>query len=463
VSKSSVRTTHFTAVFCFACCYSQGKGKGGIPVPCSRPNDYSPECLPPIFDCPIIDIATTCSDGSIGPFDQSTCLNICPPTGDPQPSEGLCVPACPTDGTSGVPGCVDVCQEGYVNQPAGCSEKCCKREICWDGSLGPQVGDDNCAVVCDDDRGITDDCLDFCPADGGFPSSGCICQGLPSDFLLCSSACCPPETAAPSSSSPSALPSALPSAPPTVTHSDIPTIQPSTTPSQSPSDAPSALPSASPSATPTATTHSDIPSIQPSKKPSQSTPFPTRSIEAQDELVTCISVIDENDSKNVETDWNDLREKFPDRPFCLLQPGAPGGLSFPSTYFDDPRNIFSNVTRDSQDVTNVSDWYNICNLNAGKPQGLTNVVLFVDNSGSMTTASVQNAFDLFAVRVAENGFKIVTAVYNDREDYIDPCLMTSLTTPAPVASPSSAPSEGLTEGPTQTISLTRSPTPAPVP
>ena len=431
MSKSSVQLISF---HCFACHYSQGKGNGGIPAPCSTPNDYSPECLPPIYYCPIFvspdteaptpapqnPIATTCSDGSIGPIDRSTCLNFCPPIGEPQPSEGLCVPACPTDGTPGVPGCVNVCQEGYVNHPAGCSEKCCEREICWDGSLGPQVGDDNCAVVCDDDRGITDDCLDFC---GGFTSSGCICQGLPSDFFLCSSACCPSETAAPSSSSPSAFPSAPPSAQPTVTHSDIPSIQPSSAPTIH-SDIPSIQPSSAP------TIHSDIPSIQPSERPALTTPFPTRSIEAQDELVTCISVIDENDSKNVENDWNDLREKFPDRPFCLLQPGASGGLSFPSTYFDDPRNIFSNVTRDSQDATNPSDWYNICNLNAGKLQGLTNVVLFVDNSGSMTTASVQNAFDLFALRVAENGFKIVTAVYNRNEDYIDPCLMTSLTTPS---------------------------------
>ena len=168
--------------------------------------------------------------------------------------------------------------------------------------------------------------------------------------------------------------------------------------------------------------------------PSPPTSFPILPPEEQDKLVTCISVIDENDNKNVEDDWNELRVKFPDRPFCLLRPippGAGGGLSFPTTFFTDPRNIFANVTRDSADVSNPSDWYNICNLDAGKPQGLTRVVLFVDNSGSTTTSSVQNAFDLFAQRVVENGFQIVTAVENFLEDYIDPCLLTSVLPPTP--------------------------------
>jgi len=175
------------------------------------------------------------------------------------------------------------------------------------------------------------------------------------------------------------------------------------------------------------------------------TPFPSLPPEEQDKFVTCISVIDENDSKNVEDDWNELRMgEFRDRPFCLLRPippGAGGGLSFPTTFFTDPRNIFANVTRDSADVSNPSDWYNICNLDAGKPQGLTRVVLFVDNSGSMTTSSVQNAFDLFAQRVVENGFQIVTAVENASEDYIDPCLLTSVLppTPPPVTSAPVAP------------------------
>ena len=142
-------------------------------------------------------------------------------------------------------------------------------------------------------------------------------------------------------------------------------------------------------------------------------------------------MIDETTTFGVsEPDWALFRSEFPDRPFCLLQPvpTKPGldVLNFPSSFFDDPINIFDQTTREAADITNPSDWYDLCDLESRKAQGLTNVVLFVDNSGSLITANVQNAFDLFAQRVAMNGFTIVSAVENFDEDYISPCLETSL-------------------------------------
>ena len=110
------------------------------------------------------------------------------------------------------------------------------------------------------------------------------------------------------------------------------------------------------------------------------TPFPTRSLEGQNDLVTCISVIDENGGSALDSDWAAFRSAFPNRPFCLLQPvPAIDGLSLPSTFFNDINNIFHETTRDALDATNPSDWYDLCDLDSRLAQGLTNVVLFVDN------------------------------------------------------------------------------------
>jgi hypothetical protein len=50
----------------------------------------------------------------------------------------------------------------------------------------------------------------------------------------------------------------------------------------------------------------------------------------------------------------------------------------------------------------------------------------VDNSGSMQTSTVLNSFNLFEDRIQENGFTIVRGVYNDDEDWVDPCVTTTL-------------------------------------
>ena len=193
---------------------------------------------------------------------------------------------------------------------------------------------------------------------------------------------------------------------------------------------PASPPVPPPPPTPSAPTPVPPPPPTPTSAPTPvppPTPFPTRPLDAQDDIVTCISVIDENNGRAVDADFEAFRAAFPDRPFCLLRPVPTfDELSLPSTFNDDPINTFSETTRDAADVTDPADWYDICNLEAGKAQGITNVVLFVDNSGSLVTADVQTAFDLFAERVAENGFNIVAGVENSLEDYIQPCFGTSL-------------------------------------
>jgi hypothetical protein len=207
-----------------------------------------------------------------------------------------------------------------------------------------------------------------------------------------------------------------------------PTSLPTTFPTTRIVDATSSPPSQQPISVP-----SSIPSVRPSKD-----------VSGQDELVTCVSVIDENDSKDVNRPYEDLRAKYPNRTLCLLQPddaavSRTGKLSFPSDFFNSTLNIFSKVTRDFEDSNNTSDWYAICDLEDGRLQGISNVVLFVDNSGSMRNSTVQNALSRFVTQVNERGMRVINAVYNNNEDYISPCLLTDLVTSAPSFSPSSSP------------------------
>jgi len=156
------------------------------------------------------------------------------------------------------------------------------------------------------------------------------------------------------------------------------------------------------------------------------TPAPTLNDRKQNEQLTCISVIDENNGRNVNILWGKLRDKFPDRPFCLLQPvpaGGDGGLSLPLDFYtEENENIHSEVTRRPEEETNPSDWYDICDMEASKARGITKVALFIDNSGSMITSHVQTSYDLFVEKLEERGFEIVVGVQNDKEDYITPCL-----------------------------------------
>jgi hypothetical protein len=164
-----------------------------------------------------------------------------------------------------------------------------------------------------------------------------------------------------------------------------------------------------------------------SSKPVPVTPLP---LKEQNNLVTCVSVIDENDEKPVDADWLAFRALYPDRPFCLLQPrpNPDGELSIPATFDKDKANIYANVTREERDVDPAtrSDWFTICKMADSRARGLTNVVLFVDNSGSLGTDDVQNAHDTFRANVVAAGMQVVYADYQGHEDYIDPCNDTSL-------------------------------------
>ena len=73
------------------------------------------------------------------------------------------------------------------------------------------------------------------------------------------------------------------------------------------------------------------------------------------------------------------------------------------------------VNRDNGNAANVTDWYTLCNLDQ-IPNG-SKVALFIDNSGSMTTSTVQASYDLLVSKLNARGITFIT-VENTSEDWI---------------------------------------------
>jgi hypothetical protein len=89
-----------------------------------------------------------------------------------------------------------------------------------------------------------------------------------------------------------------------------------------------------------------------------------------------------------------------------LQPGGPsqGNLQVPGNYYDfiGARGPIP-VNRD-EGGGQPSDWFEICGLSAA-PAG-SKAILAVDNSGSMTTATVQSSYNLFIAKCAAAGIAV---------------------------------------------------------
>ena len=73
------------------------------------------------------------------------------------------------------------------------------------------------------------------------------------------------------------------------------------------------------------------------------------------------------------------------------------------------------VNRDNNVAANASDWYTICNLD--QIPNNSKVALFLDNSGSMTTGTVQASYDLLVSKLNARGITFIT-VENQSEDWI---------------------------------------------
>lgn len=77
------------------------------------------------------------------------------------------------------------------------------------------------------------------------------------------------------------------------------------------------------------------------------------------------------------------------------------------------------VNRDNGVTANASDWYTICGID-NLPEG-SKIALFIDDSGSMTTATIQASYNLLVSKLATKNISIIT-VTNSDEDWITPFL-----------------------------------------
>ena len=121
-----------------------------------------------------------------------------------------------------------------------------------------------------------------------------------------------------------------------------------------------------------------------------------------DDLVPCVAVIDEDASfghgPQQEIAWNEFRERYPHRPFCLLMqpPGNNEKMSIPENFSNDGLITQSNIVRDDGDVSKASDWATLCGLTKffAAGIGVDFVGLFIDDSGSLYESQVRASRDL---------------------------------------------------------------------
>jgi len=138
-------------------------------------------------------------------------------------------------------------------------------------------------------------------------------------------------------------------------------------------------------------------------------------------------VIDESSlsASFLASQWSSFRSAYPDRPFCLLQPAAGccgSNLNIPADFSSDSKTIYAAVNRDDGVEADRSDWFSACSLGTLRAQGITNVAIFIDNSGSMTTASVQASYNFLLQEMSSNGLQLVSGITNSAEDWIGPFI-----------------------------------------
>ena len=150
-----------------------------------------------------------------------------------------------------------------------------------------------------------------------------------------------------------------------------------------------------------------------------------------------VAVIDEDDSSGGFTQmtsrWTNFRNQYPDRCFHLLEPHrnyginrtTPNGIDsqiyIPTAFLNElsAGTTFharvSRVQSEAGTISGTSDWWDLIGASV-LPSG-AKIGLCIDNSGSMTVASVQDSLDLFEQKAAAAGVTITPGVSANNTNY----------------------------------------------
>jgi len=128
--------------------------------------------------------------------------------------------------------------------------------------------------------------------------------------------------------------------------------------------------------------------------------------------VPAIAVIDENDgvpTSVINTDWQNFRAKWPERPFYVLHVSENAGTTGPWVGLTGPSGVQEGFTvievnRDTGNAAWQSDWYDQVGLST-LPRG-SMVTLWIDSSGSMYESDVAASLELFEKNCQEGDLTI---------------------------------------------------------
>jgi len=127
--------------------------------------------------------------------------------------------------------------------------------------------------------------------------------------------------------------------------------------------------------------------------------------------------------------WTTFRNSYPDRCFHLLEPyytyavrstpnGVNSSINIPTAFINElsaGTTFHSRVSRTNVAGQSITDWWDLIGADV-LPSG-AKIGLCIDNSGSMTVATVQASVDLFEQKAAAAGVTITPGTGANNSNY----------------------------------------------
>lgn len=135
---------------------------------------------------------------------------------------------------------------------------------------------------------------------------------------------------------------------------------------------------------------------------------------------TCIAIINESSvsASTLASQWRAFRQRWPNRPFYLLQPGVNSltNLKIPTEFNTDPLAEYHRVGTGSI-LPDISDWYALCNI-ASLPNN-SKISIFIDSSRSLPFSAIRASYDYFVSQLNARNISIIQTS-NKNENWIIP-------------------------------------------